>query len=352
MAALPLTGISTSMVAQAIGEASNDVGTLFLSSKVNAWGFNPPGAANLNAVWGKSVEERTKLSPTAVGFTPIPNVVPGYHLGYFRGYDHDWVVYMNGGLNIETDEYYDPFIFRLYIEKIPPLINKPDPATPIDHLFKIEFARSVAAFGNGTATVIYDSIACNYPYLQFSFNASAPPDFTTNGQLDKNEVFYIKVTHLSSPARRWQELGEPVSIVEFTTPDSAFTDTYSARNRVVTAVDRLANPPLSAVAIFEIGFDLYADFGRDGSVDFKLMMSTTSDFSANVFATDNELFSVAKNTTPGTQTFSQHVVLSLSDSGIAGYTAAGRTLYWRLYTNGNELLYSGSVIVSDQPPVN
>lgn len=337
------------MVAQAIGEASNDVGTLFLSTKVNAWGFNPPGAANLEAVWGKSIEERTKLSPTAVGFTPIPNVVPGYHLGYFRGYDHDWVVYMNGGLNIETDEYYDPFIFRLYIEKIPPLINKPDPATPIDHLFKIEFARSVAAFGNGTATVIYDSIACNYPYLQFSFNASAPPDFTTNGQLDKNEVFYIKVTHLSSPARRWQEAGEPAVIVEFTTPDSAYTDTYSAKNRVVIAVEKLTVP---AVTMFKINFDLYADFGTARSVNFRFMMSDTSDFSANVFYTDSGALSVAKNTTPGTQTFSQYVTLDLSNSGLYQHVNAGETVYWRLYTNGETtLLHSGSLVVSDQLPV-
>jgi len=32
---LPLTGISTYLVATAIGEASSDVGTLFLSEKVN-----------------------------------------------------------------------------------------------------------------------------------------------------------------------------------------------------------------------------------------------------------------------------------------------------------------------------
>ena len=349
MAALPLTGISTSMVAQAIGEASNDVGTLFLSTKVNAWGFNPPGAANLEAVWGKSVEERTKLSPTAVGYTPIVGVIPGYHLGYFRGYDHDWVVYMNGGLNIETDEYYDPFIFRLYIDKIPALVNKPDPATPIDHLFKIEFARSIEAFGNGTATVIHDSIACNYPYKQFSFSANFPPDFATNGILGKNEVFYIKVTHLSSPARRWQEAGEPSLIVQFTTPDSAFTDTYSAQNRVVTAVDRIAVP---ATTIFKIDFDLYADFGEARSVDFRFMMSNTSDFSANVFYADSGALSVSKNTTPGTQTFSQSVTLDLSTSGIATYVSAGNTVYWRLYTNGGTtLLHSGSLVVSDQLPV-
>ena len=37
MAALPLTGITTSLVAQTIGVGSNDVGTLCSSTKINKW---------------------------------------------------------------------------------------------------------------------------------------------------------------------------------------------------------------------------------------------------------------------------------------------------------------------------
>jgi hypothetical protein len=347
MAALPLTGISTSMVAQAIGEASNDVGTLFLSTKVNAWGFNPPGAANLAAVWGKSVAERTKLSPTATGFTPIPNVVPGYHLGYFRGYDHDWVVYMNGGLDIETDEYYDPFIFRLYIEKIPPLINKPDPATPIDHLFKIEFARNENAFNVGTATLISDNFIVTEPYGSFEIEALYPPDYNTNGSLDEGETFYIKVTHLSSPERRWFATSLDEHIFSFTTPESAYTNTFEYRNFEITAIKRTATP---AITMFKVEADLYADFRFQQYIDFTGMMSTTSDYSMNVYTLYDNSVSVPPNSTPGTKSFVKHLSFDFSLTTLKNYVSVGSTVYGKIVASTGQQ-YTGSAVVTDNLPL-
>jgi hypothetical protein len=351
MAALPLTGISTSMVAQAIGEASNDVGTLFLSTKVNAWGFNPPGASNLNAVWGKSIEERTKLSPTAVGFTPIPNVVPGYHLGYFRGYDHDWVTYKLDGLG-KTDKYFNSsgsyvneMEFKLFLA--PCILNKPTPSPAIDHIFKIEFARSEDAFNAGTAILIDDNFSVQYPYNYFLIDGKYPPDYDTNGQLDDGEVFYIKVAHISSPERRWFATSLDTHIFSFTTPANPFTNTYYLQNIGAHAVNKPF--PTPAIVLFDVYADLYADYEVGRLMNFHAQMSDTSDFSANVYDVYINNVSVPMNETPGTRSFVQHLNFDFSGSGINQVATVGDTVYYRIYVD-NVLYNTWSIVVTNVPP--
>jgi hypothetical protein len=343
MAALPLTGISTSMVAQAIGEASNDVGTLFLSSKVNAWGFNPPGAANLEAVWGKSVANRTKLSPTAVGFTPIPNVVPGYHLGYFRGYDHDWVTYHFEELIMTGDEYYNPMEFKVSILRMAGLENKPNPSPAVEHVFKLEFARNENAFNVGTATLISDNFIVTEPYGSFEIEALYPPDYSVNGSLDESETFYIKVTHLSSPERRWFATPLDTHIFSFTTPESAYTNTIEYRNfRVVAAKTQYSN-------VFTVAADLYADFRFQQYIDFTGMMSTTSDYSMNVYTLYDNSVSVPPNSTPGTKSFVKHLSFDFSLTTLKNYVSVGSTVYGKIVASTGQQ-YTGSAVVTDNLP--
>jgi hypothetical protein len=98
MAALPLTGISTSMVAQAIGEGSNDVGTLCKSTKINKWSAWKPIASPLGTLTQVDVEN-AGYGLTRVNAMQFPWEISyikprgGAHnepfrLGDFRNYNH------------------------------------------------------------------------------------------------------------------------------------------------------------------------------------------------------------------------------------------------------------------------
>jgi hypothetical protein len=346
MAALPLTGISTSMVAQAIGSGSRNVGTLFLHENVNEYGFNPPGINNFNAVWGKPSSERAKLSPNNPEYTPIFGVVPGYHLGYFRGYDHDWVTYMNGGIDMEGDNYYEQMVFKLYIERVPKLNSKPAPASTVEHSFKIEFARIVNAFQIGTSVVMFDEFKAHEPYETFTIDAMYPPDYNTNGSLDEGETFYIKVTHLSSPERRWFSTPLDTHIFSFTTPESAYTNTFEYRNFEITAIKRAAAP---AITMFKVEADLYADFKFQQYINFTGTMSTSSNYSENVYNLYDNNVSIPENTTPGTKSFVKHLSFDFSISGIRNIVSVGNTVYGKIVASTGQQ-YIGSAVVTDNLP--
>jgi hypothetical protein len=96
MAALPNTGITTSMVAQAIGVGSNDVGTLCKSNKINKWSAGKPKSLLVPS----TAANNTYTGPTPSGLYRANNpydIVYGkptggandpYRLGDFRGYNH------------------------------------------------------------------------------------------------------------------------------------------------------------------------------------------------------------------------------------------------------------------------
>lgn len=114
MAALPNTGITTSMVANAIGAASNDVGTLCSHSNVNKWAKHKPIEYNkvtglseqdfINANYGLSAQEDSQIKTyqwcntgtLAALIYPsewVYNKPQGgssspYRLGDFREYNH------------------------------------------------------------------------------------------------------------------------------------------------------------------------------------------------------------------------------------------------------------------------
>jgi hypothetical protein len=346
MAALPVNQITTSMISQAIGVGSNDVGTLFLHDNVNEFGFNPPGINNFNAVWGKPSYERAKLSPNNPDYTPIVGILPGYAIGYFRGYDHDWVTYMNGGIDMEGDNYYEQMVFKLYIDRIPKLNSKPAPTSTVEHSFKIEFARAVNAFQTGTSVVMLDEFNAHEPYGTFTIDAMYPPDYSVNGRLESGETFYLKITHLSSPERRWIDYGEPIAITSFVTPESLYTNTYEIRNISATAV-KMITP--SVLNIFTVSADLWADYGEQKTMNFSASMSNTSDFSANVFTVTLPTVTIPINSTPGTKTYVQNLGFNLSGTGIHQYVSVGSTVYYKIMKDGVQI-YTGSKVVTNTPP--
>lgn len=347
MAALPLTGISVSLVRDTIGAGSNDVGTLFLHPNVNEWGFNCPGQNNMKAIWGKPSSERAKLSPLNANYTPVFGVMPGYNLGYFRGYDHNWVTYMMGTLDDVFTDYEHALKFRLSVEPIPKLSTKPVPSPAIEHTFKLEFARNSAQFDLGTATVINSAFIATAPYTEFQFDASTPPDYSTNGALDEGEAFYIKVTHTSSPERRWKDIVSDSFITEFTTPESAYSDTMEYRNFVITAIKRTAAP---ATTIFKVEADLYADYGSQQTKNFTGTMSTTSDYSANVYnLSDNNVVIQPNTGSPGTATLVKHLSFDFSLTTLKNYAQVGFPVYGKIVASTGEQ-YVGSATVTDQLP--
>ena len=348
MAALPLTGITTSMVASAIGEASNDVGTLFLSDKVNEWGFNCPGQNNMNAIWGKPPSERAKLSPLNANYTPVFGVMPGYNLGYFRGYDHNWVTYMMGAIVDNFTDYEHALKFKLSIERIPKLSGKPDPSPAVEHTFKLEFARNSNQFDLGTATLINNAFIAVEPYTEFQFEARYPPDYTANGSLDEGEHFFIKATHVSSPDRRWSDEMSDTFIYEFVTPRSTYTNTMEYRNFVITAVKRTATP---ATTIFKVEADLYADYSSQQTKSFTGTMSTTSNYSANVYnQSDNNVVIQPNTGSPGTKTLVKHLSFDFSLTTLKNLVSVGSTVYGKIVASTGEQ-YVGSATVTDVVPL-
>lgn len=92
--ALGTTGITTSLVAQTIGEASNDVGTLCTSSKINIWSKYAP--CEFNSVSGLTDLEfqkykwkyATTFNSVTGSYVSYNNPTTKFRLGDFRGYDH------------------------------------------------------------------------------------------------------------------------------------------------------------------------------------------------------------------------------------------------------------------------
>lgn len=182
--ALPTTNITTTMVRNAIGAATNNVGELVTSPLVNNVGFNSPDNIQNNLFWGKTRAKRQAMS--------------AYPLGAFRGYDHDWVAFRlieslgSPSADIDTQVNISvPIGFAF-----PNLENKP--SVSVSHSFTVEWSRT-NNFGQVAGDIIFNGNASNT--IDFDFLASNPPD--GGAALSEGGTFYVKVNHLSSPARRW-----------------------------------------------------------------------------------------------------------------------------------------------------
>ena len=347
MAALPNTGITTTLVGQTLGTSSRDVGTLFLHPNVNEWGFNLTGGVRESVIqtqiWGVPSELRQRLSPNDPNYAGTP--YPGYHLGNFRGYDHDWVVYLWNGINHTSGFYEDNIVFKILIEPMPKLISKPVPVPAIEHIFKIEFARNENQFNLGTATVISNNFIAIAPFSSFEIEPIYPPDYATNGSLSEGEKFYLKITHLSSPARRWVDVGGESVTIEYTTPSSAYTNSFEYRNFTIVAVKKTTAP---AMTMFKVEADLYADFSTQQIIDFTGTMSTTSGYTSNVYNLYDNGVIISANPTPGTASFVKKLSFDFSSSEIRNKVSVGSPVYGKIVASTGQT-YTGSAMVTDNP---
>ena len=125
-----------------------------------------PEQALQNAIWGKSSEERAKLSPLHPNYVEVPSSVRGYKLDAFAGYDHDWKVYILDGAIVEGNNYYEPMTVTIKVNGHPWVEGKPEPAVPIIHKFKVEMSR-VPEFNAHTTVTIFENFEVAYPSDSF-----------------------------------------------------------------------------------------------------------------------------------------------------------------------------------------
>ena len=348
--ALPESNISVTMIKQAIGVGSNNVGTLFCHEQVNEWGFNTPDTILQNLIWGVDAVYRRKLSPNDPDYVPV--LRPGYRIGAFRRYDHNWVAYSLGPIEMtptymdESENYVGRMTFTVPIILVDDkLIGKPVPSPAVEHIFKLEFARNANGFDMGNSTVINDNFVAYYPSVSFYIDSLYPPDYVTNGALSSNEPFYIKVTHLSSPERRWG-LEFSGLILSFVTPVNPYTEVATLQNVSAVAVKKTTSP---ALTLFEVNADLFSDFSTGTTVTIVARMSVSADFQTDVYAQTQNKY-CAKNNNPGVPKSEGHLEFNFSNSGIANNVSVGQTVYYRLWLNGNQVL-SNSVVVYDEIPI-
>ena len=337
--ALPLTGISVSLVRNTIGAGSNDVGTLFLHPNVNEYGFNNPDPGIQSALWGSDTTYRESLSPNSVNYQQVAGYEPGYHLHAFRGYDHDWVTYQYSDFYKTGNEYYLNMVFTYKIEVAAiKLSEKPDPDIFLQ--FRPQYRRTVL-----DSWIDLDMFAIHTSNKEgtFSISAQNPPDFSVNGALDQGEQFQVRVVIINPASRRWTEQNKVSPVLVITTPTSAYQNTSDVRNQTALAVKQTVPSPMN---LFEVYSDIYADM-YSGSLTITAQMSDTSGYTNVYYPTANVSLNVpTPSPTPGTEIYIGDANFDFSTSGIASVVSVGSTVYYRIFINGVQKVGS-SVIVTN-----
>ena len=335
--ALPIIGITTTLVGTTLGVATRNVGNLFLHEVVNEWGFNIPGTGYQNNVWGKNVAQRKALSPLDANYTPPVNgVEPGYHIGYFRGYDHDWVVYSPTLGSAERSGYTSVDI-PIGLARPPILDGKPIPSPLVYIQFKIEYSRLQSDFDSGKATLITDTSFAGEgsPWI-LTINGASPPDFATNGKLNAGATFYIRITPINPPERRLIT-NSPIDSAYVMVTDTTPSDYKIVRNFVIIA---------SKYPGFEV-FSMYATLNANqaGFVTVVGKMANTPDFSGVVSTSGTQSVNIA---TPSDGAYIADVSFDFTSFMNTG-TIVGDIVYGRIEITGwggN----GGSAVVTDELP--
>jgi hypothetical protein len=337
--ALPNTGITTTLVGNTIGSGSGDVGTLFLHPNVNEWGFNCPGINNMKAVWGKPPSERQKLSPNDPNYVAIPFIQPGYNLGYFRGYDHDWVTYAMTMGSFERSSY-SAMSTTIGIARPPKLLTKPNPYPNVFIDFKIEFARILTDFNNGTATIVDNAAFTeeNAPYT-LTIDGKYPPDKATNGILAEGATFYVKITPINPPERRLID-AEPFILSAQMVADTTPIKYIGVRDFNIVAVKTAGG-----VNIFTMSALIYANYSAGWVRNVSGQMADNSDFSGYVSTsglTDVQL------TLSGDE-YSKEVSFDFSSFMGSKGVIVGDTVFGRISIPNGACDGGSTVVVSELP---
>ena len=176
MAALPTTGITTSMVASAIGAATNDVGTLCSHPNVNSWSSYKP--INVNSV---ALNQATRdylsgfkiVSRQLVYDKPLGGSTSPYRLGDFRGYNHNARKPVNTSLTQNFLTQYDGDEYGSSTNLV--TIGVTLPNTELINRMKTEFGITHCTICNSNDVILksisLDGISETNYFLQNSVNA-------------------------------------------------------------------------------------------------------------------------------------------------------------------------------------
>jgi len=341
MAILPATNISTSVVSAALGVSSKNVSALCLSDRVNEYGFNSPDVKQQMAYWGKTSYDREIANQTV-----FPN--QGYPLGVFRNYDPDWLAFYTEK-GIRTPSSNSPFN-RIYVQ-LPIEFCKGEmgykPYVDVAHTFTVYFNRN-NVFNKGTETKMLTSATAYYPYFEFSFLPSAPPD--AGATLAAGSTVYFKVVHDNSPARRWKAGIDAVAnstdaecyIFPVTVPADIYTYSKTYRDMTFIAANN------GTIYLYSCGINLYGDLRVAAVVPVTVKIGTNSDVTVNTFSVSQDCGINANTTSPGTSVFSGSANFSFRD--IQSRFPYGTTLYYQI--NFNNQGFSGvfsTVVTHDVP---
>lgn len=197
MTELPLNGIFPSLVANAIGIGSTNIGNIMTSNRVNIWGYDSPDAAEQSQFWG------------------VKNPQPWYTIGAFRRYKHLWRCYGLGEIEIGGDiGNYNAGYIEFKMAVLNSLPSEAD--TLIEHLFDLYIDRT-GVFGGDKELVAENllintnqSRRINIDPATGKFDVIDEVDghiesslISVDGPLTQDSTLHFRLVHKSSPDRKW-----------------------------------------------------------------------------------------------------------------------------------------------------
>jgi len=221
------------------------------------------------------------------------------------------------------------------------LLDKPNPYPNIFIDFDIEFARILTDFNNGKATLIDNTafVLENSPYT-LTIDGKFPPDKATNGILEENDTFYVKIAPKNVPDRRLIN-STPLIISAQMVADTTPLQTLGVRDFSIVGVKTSGG-----VNVFTMAATIYANYPVARVTNVTGRMGDTSDFSGNV-STSSMLSSV--ELTKNGDEYTANVSFNFS-SYMGNKVRVGDYIFGQIsLTNGSG--DGGSTIVVDTLPL-
>ncbi len=325
---LGITDITTTLVANIIGENSNDVGTLRNSSKNNYWGFKSEYVED--KYWGK----------------PRDSVLPVfYSLGDYRGYDHYWRCWAFSSL-VNSSGYYEAGTTLLIS-----LINFPSWANAdgTEHHFSVEFKRT-NDYQHGSGTFMEtDRYTTGNTSFSTSFSNTSPPD--GGAALVEGSTVYIRLVHLSSEERRWDDDMSSIPATngnEYIIPITIKNKGWSGDIYPFSISCWGSTLENQVGATIQIGNDNSSDIW----VDWRCELASDSNFTLDK-TTLNGSFQADGQPTP----LGGAVLSSDNEIVTSKIYSTGQTVYYKAYItyasghNYSSAQLTGSFIMSSAPPM-
>lgn len=325
--ALPETSITISAVRTALGESSYNLSDLRTSASINRWGF-----LNTTRGWGE-----------------ILPVAGPYNLGDFRSYDHYWRCWAAADFDLtSTSPYYEQGLESNFSIRYFPSWSTNDNT---DKVFTVYFKRT-NDWSKGLGTLIDTYTLNSVTDFDVSFDFDNPPDFATNGVLDKTDDFYLLVRVTTVSDRRWDfnQSYVPETIYGYELPVTVPSKGWDYYTTISTANVVMYDTGTLDAMISTITF---SDDSPNGSyITWLGQFCKSAAFDVDVVL-QNDSFHCTGNSTPN-----QPPELSTDSktSPLSNLFSVGDTVYYRfkITSSDNDFQtswYTGSTTVLEEVPL-